>query len=236
MTEPGWARSIAISKASRSDSRCAAGSMMASSQCRLVSLQFSEKCLIVEITPSAWIPLIDSATSTALSSGSSEMYSKLRPLRGSRARLIPPASITLNPRLRASRPTIPPDSRASAGLKLAPSAMPAGSAVAVSPSRYPGLVTPRLASLMSSAGTPSRGTPGTYPALIGVPSGMRSSRTVIRSLDSHDADEQREPLVIGHPVFGRPGSLISVARHGRSTIMQSSVVELPSGQIVSTSA
>src|SRR5262249_16769463 len=56
------------------------------------------------------------------------------------------------------------------------------SAVAVSASGYPGLVTPRLASLISSAGMPSRATPGTYPALIGTPSGMRLSRTVTTSL------------------------------------------------------
>ena len=109
--------------------------MSASSQWRLVSLQFSERCLIVEITPSPWIPAIASPASTPLSSGSSERYSKLRPLRGSRARLTPPASITLRPRLRASRPTIAPEARARAGLKLAPSAMPAGRAVAVSPGR-----------------------------------------------------------------------------------------------------
>ena len=65
--------------------------------------------------------------------------------------LMPPASCRLNPRLRASRPTIPPAARANSGLKLAPNARPAGSAVAVSPSRYPGLVTPRLASLIKSA-------------------------------------------------------------------------------------
>ena len=109
--------------------------MIASSQWRFVSLQLSEKCLTVEITPSPWMPATDSPASTPLSSGSSDRYSKLRPLRGSRARLAPPASITLKPRLRASRPTIAPDARASSGLKLAPSASAAGSAVAVSPSR-----------------------------------------------------------------------------------------------------
>jgi hypothetical protein len=41
MIAPGCERSIAIWNASRSDSRCAAGSMMASSQWRLVSLQLS---------------------------------------------------------------------------------------------------------------------------------------------------------------------------------------------------
>ena len=42
---------MASSKASRSDSRCAVGSMIASTQWRLVSWQLSEKCLIVEMTP-----------------------------------------------------------------------------------------------------------------------------------------------------------------------------------------
>ena len=135
MTEPGWARSMAISNASRSDSRCAAGSMIASSQWRLVSLQFSEKCLTVEMTCSPWMPLTDSAPRTPVSQGSSDRYSKLRPLRGSRCRLRPPASWTLRPLLRASLPTICPDRRASSGLKLAPRAIDAGSAVAVSPSR-----------------------------------------------------------------------------------------------------
>ena len=125
------------------------------------------------------MPLTDSAARRAVCHGSSEMYSKLRPLRGSRARLAPPASCTLKPRLLASRPIAPPEARASAGLKLAPRAMHAGMAVAVSPSRltYPGFVTPMLASLMCNAGTPRRGTPGVYAALIFVPSGMRSSRT-----------------------------------------------------------
>src|SRR5215475_12879432 len=93
------------------------------------------------------MPLTDSAARTALCHGSSERYSKLRPLRGSRARLFPPASCTLKPRLRASRPIAPPEARASVGLKLAPSAIHAGIAVAVSPSRpaYPGFVTPMLA-------------------------------------------------------------------------------------------
>jgi hypothetical protein len=135
MIAPGWARSMAIWNARRSDSRWASGSMVASSQWRLVSLQLRQKCFNVEMTPSAWMPFTDSAASTALCHGSSDRYSKLRPLRGSRIRLIPPASCTLKPRLRASWPIAPPDARASAGLKLAPRAMHAGIAVAVSPSR-----------------------------------------------------------------------------------------------------
>ena len=66
-----------------------------------------QKCLTVEITPSAWMPLTDSAASRALCQGSSERYSKLRPLPGSRMRFSSPASCTLNPRLRASRPIAP---------------------------------------------------------------------------------------------------------------------------------
>ncbi|MGI0001516.1 MAG: hypothetical protein ACRD42_00370 [Nitrososphaeraceae archaeon] len=43
--------------------------------------------------------------------------------------------------------------RASSGLKLDPSMMLFGSAVVVSPSLKPGLITPRLASLIKSTGT-----------------------------------------------------------------------------------
>ena len=67
------------------------------------------------------------------------------------ARFMPQPRSTLSLRTRASRPTIWPASRASAGLKLAPSAREAGSAVAVSPGRKPGLVIPRLASVFSGA-------------------------------------------------------------------------------------
>ncbi|COW24683.1 Uncharacterised protein [Mycobacterium tuberculosis] len=51
ITAPGCDRSMTISNANKSDSRCASGSMTASSQCRLVSLQFSEKCFVVAMTP-----------------------------------------------------------------------------------------------------------------------------------------------------------------------------------------
>ncbi|MCY1275707.1 hypothetical protein D9M70_243570 [compost metagenome] len=135
MIEPGSARSMAIWKASRSDSRCAAGSITASSQWRFFSLALSEKCLTMEITPSPWVPLMASAATAALSSGSSERYSKLRPLRGSRVRFMPPPSSTLKPLDLASRPSMAPVSRASSRLKLEARARLAGSAVAVSPSR-----------------------------------------------------------------------------------------------------
>src|SRR5262245_58391937 len=86
---------------------------------------------------------------------------KARPLRGSHAWLIPPASWTLNPRIRASLPIAAPPSRASCGLKLEPIKIDAGNAVApLSSGRYPGFVTPMLASLLWIAGMPSRGTPG----------------------------------------------------------------------------
>ncbi|HEY8536081.1 MAG TPA: hypothetical protein VIL25_06515 [Vicinamibacterales bacterium] len=67
----------------------------------------------------------------------------------------------LKPRLRASRAIATPPSRASCGLKLDPTTIEAGNAVApLSSGRYPGLVTPMLASLLCSAGTRSRGMPG----------------------------------------------------------------------------
>ncbi len=55
-----------------------------------------------------WMPLIEAATSVPVSSGSSDRYSKVRPLRGSRIRLAPPASSTLKPLARASAPIIAP--------------------------------------------------------------------------------------------------------------------------------
>jgi hypothetical protein len=62
-----------------------------------------------------------------------------------------------DPRLAADRR---PPSRASLGLKLEPTTMDAGNAVAPwSCGRYPGLVTPMLASLLCRAGMPSRGIP-----------------------------------------------------------------------------
>ena len=76
--------------------------------------------MIVEITPSPWIPLIDSAASIELSTGSSERYSKLRPLRGSLVRLMPPASRTLNPLLQASRAIMRPLARAELGIEARP--------------------------------------------------------------------------------------------------------------------
>ena len=51
-------------------------------------------------------PRIWAATMLAANSGSSPPYSKLRPLRGSRARLIPPANMTLKPLRLASSPII----------------------------------------------------------------------------------------------------------------------------------
>src|SRR5215212_8991906 len=46
---------------------------------------------------------------------------------------------------------------------------------------------PRLASLISSAGTPRRGTPGTYPALIGTSSVIRASVSCARRSGSMTA-------------------------------------------------
>lgn len=87
---------------------------------------------ILEITPVAWVSSeIDAARQLDIESPASRLKAIMRP----------PA-------------------RARSELKLDPSAMLAGSAVAVSPSRNPGLMTPRLALLIRSAGTPRRGTPG----------------------------------------------------------------------------
>jgi hypothetical protein len=72
---------------------------------------------------------------------------------------MPPANRTVNPLLRALRAIMGPPVRARSELKLDPSAMFAGSAVAVSSSWNPGLITPRLESLIRSTGTPWRGMP-----------------------------------------------------------------------------
>ena len=37
---------------------------------------------------------------------------------------------------------------------------------------------------------------------------MRSSRSATTSLVAHDADEQREPLLVGHLCLGLAGSLV----------------------------
>ncbi len=97
MTAPGRPRSIAISKASRSDSRIAAGSMRASSTTRSVSWALRAKCLMVEMRPRLCAPAIMLPAISPVSSGSSEKYSKLRPPRGSRMRLAVPPRRTLKP-------------------------------------------------------------------------------------------------------------------------------------------
>src|SRR4051812_2774709 len=78
-------------------------------------------------------PAIASPASTPASSGSSPRYSKLRPQRGSRVRLAPPPSSTLNPLALASAPTIAPAAPASFGSQLEARDSPDGRPVAPSP-------------------------------------------------------------------------------------------------------
>src|SRR3546814_9290169 len=85
MTDPGRPRSIAIWKASRSLSRCAASSISAFQLWRLVSFELSEKCLTVDTTPT------DCAPRTA--SARTRRHDR-RPARGDRGR---------RPRLRRAR-------------------------------------------------------------------------------------------------------------------------------------
>ncbi len=110
------------------------------------------------------MPRIEAASSRPPSRGSSPRYSKLRPFRGSRARLAPPASSTLKPFWRASLPIMAPPSNARAGLKVEARARPEGRGVASSRSPRPALATPRLASLSVWAGMPYLGWPGIQPA------------------------------------------------------------------------
>ena len=165
MTLPGRPHSMPISKARRSDSRAAAGSIRASSTTRSVSWAFRAKCLIVEITPWLCAPSIAAPTMSPVRSGSSEKYSKSRPPRGSRMRLAAPPSRTLKPLARASAPTASPCRRARARSQVDASARLDGIAVAVSFRRIcPGLATPSSASVSCRAGMPRRGMPSTYPA------------------------------------------------------------------------
>jgi hypothetical protein len=93
---------------------------------RPVSWPFSAQCLMVEMMLLDWMPRIWAPTIVPASSGSSPPYSKLRPLRGSRARLTPPASWTLKPEERASEPIIAPPLKASSGFQVAAVARPEG--------------------------------------------------------------------------------------------------------------
>ncbi|MNR50998.1 hypothetical protein D3C85_1706010 [compost metagenome] len=58
--------------------------MMLSTMEREVSALLAMKCLMVVPTPWAWAPFTSAAPITPDTRGSSEKYSKLRPLRGSR--------------------------------------------------------------------------------------------------------------------------------------------------------
>src|SRR3954451_6717535 len=112
-----------------------------------------------------WMPAISEPTMVPASNGSSPPYSKLRPLRGSRSRFTPPASMTLNPDARASEPIMRPPLNAMSGFHVAAVAMPEGSAVR---SRLlgaaPCVATPTPASVCHCGGMPRRAIPGTYPA------------------------------------------------------------------------
>jgi hypothetical protein len=79
---------------------------------------------------------------------------------GSRAMLIP-RQLRVDPPAASSRPSIPVRLAGQRRVEAHPQRDLRGLAVAISPGRYPGLVTPRLASLISSAGTPGAGRPGT---------------------------------------------------------------------------
>jgi hypothetical protein len=98
------------------------------------------------------------------SSGSSPVYSKLRPLRGSRARFTLPPSITLKPDRRASLPIIAAPSNASCGFQVAAVAIPAGSDVR-SRASLPGCeATPMPASVNHCGVIPRRSMPLMKPA------------------------------------------------------------------------
>ncbi len=108
-----------------------------------------------------WMPRTCSPTIVPASSGSSPPYSKLRPLRGSRARLTPPASMTLKPSARASLPIMRPPSNAIFGSHDAAIARLLGSEVAGVGVPFGWLATPMPESASNCGGMPRRGMPGT---------------------------------------------------------------------------
>ena len=246
MTAPGRPCSIPISKARRSDSRAAAGSIRASSTTRSVSWSLRAKCLMVERMWRLCAPAIIAPAMRPVTSGSSEKYSKMRPPRGSRTRFAAPPSRTLNPLPLASAPTASPWRRASERSQLDASARSDGIAVAVSPGRmFPGLATPSSASVSCKAGTPSRGIPGMKPAEPIAPSGLGRppqgaarppwtsdsfSACVIRSsAASARADELPDSSPHGAPAADVARSASPPAARARRTT-QSMVHERPAGE------
>ena len=157
MTEPGFDSSSTNSNASRSDWRIASGEIVTSTVVRWLSWSLTAKCFIVDTTWRAWMPLMRPAAMRPASSGSSPTYSKLRPLRGSRARFAPPARNVLKPEARASSAIMRPPASETAGSKLAAVASEDGSAVrSMPPTR-----TPIDASVCHCGGMPRRAMPGT---------------------------------------------------------------------------
>ncbi len=102
ITLPGWPSFTPISNASSSASRMVRSSTTESIVIRLVSWSLNAKCLIVAITFCACVACVRAALSVPASTGSSPMYSNVRPLRGSRARFTPPPSPSANPSARSS--------------------------------------------------------------------------------------------------------------------------------------
>ena len=99
---------------------------------RFVSWLFSTQCLAFAMTPCDWIPRMTGCTSWWPSMGSSpERYSKLRPLRGTRARHKPGPSCTFEPLARNSLPMPTPHSSMAATSQEAAMVRPEGQAVEV---------------------------------------------------------------------------------------------------------
>ena len=96
---------------------------------RSVSALLAAKCFSDAPTPCDCRPRTQAVASAAVSSGSSEKYSKLRPPSGERLMLIPGPSSTSTPSARHSLPSAVPTRSASAGSQLCASPAAGGKQV-----------------------------------------------------------------------------------------------------------
>jgi hypothetical protein len=169
---------MAISKARRSDSRWAAGSMMASANAgSFVGIQ--REMFYRGVTPSLCVPITASDTDRREQWILGRVFEITSVSRVAHGFIPPPKDIEAGCELRGKQD---PTSRASRGLKAWRRVQCSGQSGAVSPGRKPGFVMPRLASVISNGGIPGRGTPGVWPALMGTSGGRRLSRTGTTSL------------------------------------------------------
>ena len=191
--------------------------MIASSQWRLVSLQLSEKCLIVEITPSPWIPAIDSAGEHGAQQRVLGEVLEVAAV----ARVAREVDAAGEHHVEAAAARLAADHRARRARQRRVEARAQRDARR---QRGRGVARP-----VARVGDPEAGVaheqrrdpeprarPGRSPRSSARPSGMRSSRSGMNVVGAHDADEQREALLVGHLRLGLARPRIGVGSgHGR---------------------